>query len=78
MTCVDDIGLSFWGPKAARRARHMWQGVALVEQVVAPTGALWKAARRGKEGRVPVVKGFVDGYVWGLVSRCPSSCVYHH
>ena len=35
------------GPKAARRARHL-EGVALVEQIVAPTGGLVKGGQKGQ------------------------------
>ena len=43
------LGCPSGGPEAARCAIHL-DGVALVEQIVAPTGGLGKAARRGREG----------------------------
>ena len=74
MDMVVTLGCPSGGPEAARCAIHL-EGVALVEQIVAPTGGLGKAARRGREG-VPVVRG-CDGYVRAF-TRWPSSLCVHH
>ena len=49
MDMVVTLGCPSGGPEAARCAIYL-EGDALVEQIVAPTGGLGKAARRGREG----------------------------